>query len=458
MVSGGAQSDTIEAAPALPLVVQIRDEAGAPVAGAVVNLLGYPADSDQYAYRAMWVCRAPGDCNPYGLSLRTDSSGQLTVYGKLGTVAGNQWLHVSVPVVGIADSVQFIARPGNPVHFKFDIPDSSAYVGAGYSVGPHSADRNGNVTAPLTFTVAAIGTAATITSDGTFHASQIGRGMAEFRAGSIVDTAFISVPPQGQIATFDIGLRDKQGIVTMALDGTHVRRWTSIQDNDNGELPSWTPDGELLFQGNSTDVDHVMITDSNGVVRRATAPGSATFLELHAAAASDGTIYFAGRGPGDATYQLWEALGIGQTAIPAITTIDNTTDFDNPAPAPNGRDLAWESDSRGLYLMNRNNGASTLIVPIAGTGIVARNPRWSPDGTEILFNADTTLYLVHPDGTGVRPVGPKHLYYPRADFSPDGLWVIARTHNRLELINVATNASIVMPAWTETYLSPSWRH
>ncbi|HEY8062991.1 MAG TPA: hypothetical protein VID74_09345, partial [Gemmatimonadales bacterium] len=79
-------------------------------------------------------------------------------------------------------------------------------------------------------------------------------------------------------------------------------------------------------------------------------------------------------------------------------------------------------------------------------------------GAQIVFNDDTTLYVVGSDGAGRRSVGPDHYYYPRADWSPDGTWLIARTRNRLELINVTTNEAIPLPPWSLPYLSPAWKH
>ncbi len=84
-------------------------------------------------------------------------------------------------------------------------------------------------------------------------------------------------------------------------------------------------------------------------------------------------------------------------------------------------------------------------------------PRWSPAGDRIVFNDDTTLYLINVDGSGRRRVGPQHFYYPRADWSADGIWLIARTRNHLELINASTNDVIPMPPWTLPYLYPAWK-
>jgi Tol biopolymer transport system component len=83
-------------------------------------------------------------------------------------------------------------------------------------------------------------------------------------------------------------------------------------------------------------------------------------------------------------------------------------------------------------------------------------PRWSPLGDWIVFNADTTLYRIQPNGVGRTRVGPIRFYHPRADWSPDGLWLIARTRTNLELINVATAETLPL-GWSSRFIRPAWK-
>jgi Tol biopolymer transport system component len=52
------------------------------------------------------------------------------------------------------------------------------------------------------------------------------------------------------------------------------------------------------------------------------------------------------------------------------------------------------------------------------------NVRWSPDGTQILFDSqDHHLYLIHPDGGASTQVNvPGSPYGP--SWSPDGQWIV----------------------------------
>ena len=72
-----------------------------------------------------------------------------------------------------------------------------------------------------------------------------------------------------------------------------------------------------------------------------------------------------------------------------------------------------------------------------GTGV---DPRWSPDGSRILFsdfchwgnggecpdtpNTGAHLFTIHPDGSGLQQIthGSKNEFYPA--WSPDGRWIV----------------------------------
>jgi Tol biopolymer transport system component len=58
------------------------------------------------------------------------------------------------------------------------------------------------------------------------------------------------------------------------------------------------------------------------------------------------------------------------------------------------------------------------------TGIENAFPAWSPDGSKIVFQSNRTgewhLYLMNPDGTGVRDLTPTLRDCRNPSFSPDG--------------------------------------
>ena len=106
------------------------------------------------------------------------------------------------------------------------------------------------------------------------------------------------------------------------------------------------------------------------------------------------------------------------------------TDFTEPELANRFPD--WSPDGLELVFVSENSdGIGDLyIVAADGTGLRRltsdrarhENPAWSPDGHWIAFEKgngeDWGLYLIRPDGSGVRRVKGENLFHP--SWSPDG--------------------------------------
>jgi hypothetical protein len=84
--------------------------------------------------------------------------------------------------------------------------------------------------------------------------------------------------------------------------------------------------------------------------------------------------------------------------------------------------------------------------------------RWAPDGRSVAFRSGTgSLEIVDLTTRATRTISAPAVAYDRFfDWSPDGEWLIARTADRLEVINVATRQRIALP-WARLYVQPAWR-
>jgi Tol biopolymer transport system component len=93
---------------------------------------------------------------------------------------------------------------------------------------------------------------------------------------------------------------------------------------------------------------------------------------------------------------------------------------------------AWSPDGTKIAFACRWDGANAVFVMAAGGGVPVRlygqegacEPHWSPDGSLIVYETETHLCTIEPDGTGNRPItwfGGVQRY---GRFSPDGRHVV----------------------------------
>ena len=105
-------------------------------------------------------------------------------------------------------------------------------------------------------------------------------------------------------------------------------------------------------------------------------------------------------------------------------------DDDWPAVSPDGRKIAFvrNTSAHGLWIMNADGSGQKKLAMVPGTDEVA--PSWSPDGKRIVFVSMTQcepyfcseldLWVVRPDGSGLRKVGENVRQPWRPIWSPDG--------------------------------------
>jgi Tol biopolymer transport system component len=76
---------------------------------------------------------------------------------------------------------------------------------------------------------------------------------------------------------------------------------------------------------------------------------------------------------------------------------------------------------RAIFVMDRDGSDIQQVTPWGMAGCCTAS--WSPDGEWIVFDDHGRLFVVHPDGTGLRqvPVRPRGRYFAfEPDWSPDG--------------------------------------
>jgi TolB protein len=85
-------------------------------------------------------------------------------------------------------------------------------------------------------------------------------------------------------------------------------------------------------------------------------------------------------------------------------------------------------DARAIFVVNVDGSGIRRITP---WNLSAGDPEWSPDAKWILFNSNehlnkkSQLYVIHPDGTGLKQLTHRRrgTLGASAAFSPDGRWI-----------------------------------
>jgi Tol biopolymer transport system component len=167
-------------------------------------------------------------------------------------------------------------------------------------------------------------------------------------------------------------------IVVAGSDGTGARVLTNPESD--ADTPSWSPDGAKIAYSQAPYGIWMMSADGTG------------------------TRHICGDGREGAPWEWCDEY---------------------PAWSPDGARIAYAYlmyGAGGLGVMVSNGSHRKLLLRSPSQGHSPSHLDWSPDGRWIAFDATPTahgeLYVVKQDGSGLRRVTRKDVYYPR--WSPDG--------------------------------------
>ncbi len=234
----------------------------------------------------------------------------------------------------------------------------------------------------------------------------------EALTGSPIDLTSLS----GRIV-FD----NSQDVWSINADGTGLRRLTRSPWPEFD--PSWSPDGRfIVYRSEPHDYPElwVMNADGTGHHRLTRDGGFPTW-------SPDGSMiaYAPGGGPsGRSSIVIMNADGSGRRRLPH-------TDYgEYPSWSPDGKQIAFNSNLSGEGLMYIVDVDGSRVVDLSRVG-QGHEVAWSPDGRSILFASQrdhpdnsNDIYVMRPDGSGVRRLTRARAGAETPAWSPDGRYIV----------------------------------
>ena len=179
-----------------------------------------------------------------------------------------------------------------------------------------------------------------------------------------------------------------------------------------GATPAWSPDGtQIVFAGNAKRGDfsgstlYVMNSDGTQVKRLTHKWGPKPVVELNPSWSPDGNriVFFSDRHASDT--KSWSLYTVEASGGKEQKLIQNDGNDMDPDWSPDGTQIlfvrTFEFPDYRLYTVNPDGTAVTELLqpntPVAG-------PQWSPDGTKIVYSAESVVYVVNANGSGVTSI------------------------------------------------------
>ena len=457
LLYGNDASDTVQTMLTQALVVEVRGENGGLASGTVVRFQSLPIDSAHPYQPGVWLASLTSNSFSTFVADSTDSRGRASAVILLGTVTGTARMVVTAPEFGLEDTARFRVLPGTAARVVAQPKDTALYATRSFQSRAAVTDRFGNPRSdPVSYS--APGSGLTVTSTGSVTAgANLSRTFYLATAGARTDTGWVSIVPQGTLAALQIYSYAGHGvgIAVFNLDGSGYA-WLGPGGADYGADPSWAPDATSLAFGRNVGGNWIYASDLAGNERLLLTPVTGLVGASWPHYSRDGAyLYFSGFATSVGNFALWRAHADGTN--PEQLYADPSGIAWRSSPSPDGTRLAFVNGSRSPSGIQVYTIASQTVSTWA---VVGQTPRWSPVGDTIAFATPYggPISVVNADGTGTRQVTPTGRGYDELSlaWSPDAAWLAARGPDGLELINVATGATLPL-AYSAPFVQPAWK-
>jgi Tol biopolymer transport system component len=476
VVSGADGSDTIDALLAQPLVVQLNDSRGQPMANVDVGFLSVAvAEGSTQPSVVISPTRGIGADGSVVLE-RTDAQGRAAIRVRMGRKAMRGGVMIGRPEDDVPILAEFTVQPGAARTLSAEPADTAVRVGRTFGLRASALDRHGNPRSAEGVTYRVASGPATLAGS-SVSGSAVGRAAIIAEVPTAADTAWVSVVPEGTIAAYTAVAitNQKASLYTMELDGSNLlsRVTTGANGGHSANMGSaWSADGSQIFYHDShTDYTRSLyvLDVATGTSRRLLSE-SDRMLEESWPRFADGWVYFEGgsfddRAQGTVNDPLVYRVRPDGTGKTQVTQWDLIGTSRHGMPAPSGAQLAFVgsfANPKPLHVLDVATGDMRSL------GVIGQSPRWSHDGSEIFYVASGDLTYgsgqiraIRPDGTGDRAVTSGATPYDaHFDISPDGAYLIASMRDGgLAVIRLSDGLELPVrtPALQQHLMAPSWK-
>jgi Tol biopolymer transport system component len=240
-----------------------------------------------------------------------------------------------------------------------------------------------------------------------------GSNLQKLTDNTIFDVEPAWSPDGTRIVFYSYGYHMPYEVYVMNADGSNLKQITHdpADDSIGEDWPSWSPDGtKIIFESyrdaatedNGTTIINCNIyvanADGSGGDARLTghkffdgepvwSPNGNKVAFVHAQIDTVNTYYYS------SGYQIW-VMNIDGTGWDELTTVGANNL--RPKWSPDGSKILYDSDE-GIATIDLDKNYTLLLN-------YGNNPCWSPDGSKIVFDAANDVYVMDADGKNVKQV------------------------------------------------------
>jgi hypothetical protein len=481
-ILGAGITDTVDAQPLQALVVEVRGSGGVLASGVLVRFQAVPsADTARRLETPVFLCDISDPfCGDFVLghvviTEPTDAQGRAKITVRLGTIAGPAIVRLTVPDLGLADSVTYTVTPGAAAGVIPQSRDTSLDIGSTATLRGGVFDRHHNARPEQTTITAGPGGAITLDAGtGIVTGRDMGTQSVFFRYNSFVDSTNVHVTPAGRLVVWS----SLERVVRLVnLNGSNERLLLTNVDSDLGSFPRFDPTRQrvtlhdAIFGG---PPNNIIVVDTTGSPRRdisAATPGFTMVIATRQLA--DGTVLVVGQAfevPSHPGYSLWSVATDNTitflAALPDLGSTDGGADISH-----NGSRVAYVANIGGsateLRVLDVSSGSSTVLEPNTASA-----PSWSAQDDRVAYLVSGAvgsappygaLVIINTDGTGRSALG-STILSPGLAWSPDGKYIVGRPSSggTLRVLRLSDGANVVLKFSGGTgcchdYWQPDWR-